>query len=110
MKKVIVINSDTMGNGSGELGKILVGSFLRKLWAHDMKPDTVVFYNAGVKLLTKDSEVIDALHELHKAGTDLVACGTCVDYFKLQDTIDVARVSNMPEIVSIMMDAQVVTI
>lgn len=110
VKKVIVIDSDTMGKGSNELGKILIGSFLRKLWAHDTKPDAIVFYNAGVKLLKNDSEVLDALHGLHKAGTDLVACGTCVNYFELQDTMDAARVSNMPEIVSILMDAAVVTI
>ncbi len=99
-----------MGAGSEKLGKTLIGSFFRKLWANEMKPDTIVFYNAGVKLLTKDSEVLGALHELHTAGTDLVACGTCVNYYKLQDTIDAARVSNMPEIVSILMGAEVVTI
>jgi selenium metabolism protein YedF len=110
VRKVIVINSDTMGHGSEELGKTLVGSFLRKLWAHDARPDAIVFYNTGVKLLTSDSDALDALHELHKNGTDLVACGTCVNYFNLQNTIGVGRISNMPEIVSILMDAQVVTI
>ena len=110
MQKVIVINGDTMGAGSEELGKILIGSFLRKLQTSDTKPDKIVFYNAGVKLLAKDSEVLDALQELHKEGIDLVACGTCVNFFELQDTVVVGRVSTMPEIISILMSAEVVTI
>ncbi len=110
MKRVIVINSDAMGKGSEKLGKTLIGSFLRKLQATDTKPDKIVFYNAGVKLLAHGSDVLDTVEELHKAGIDLVACGTCVNYFKLQDSIVVGRVSTMPEIISILMSADVVTI
>jgi selenium metabolism protein YedF len=100
MKKVIVINSESFGRGSEELGKKLMGAFLKKLWASDSKPGQIVFYNSGVKLLGPDSPVLDALNALFDSGVDLLACGTCITYFELDDKIKVGRVSNMEEIVA----------
>jgi selenium metabolism protein YedF len=106
MKSTVVVNSSTLGAGSEELGERLIGSFLRKLWAEKVKPDVVVFYNSGVKLLAEGSSVLDALHALQGAGVDLVACGTCVDYFKLNGKVVVGRVSDMQEIVSLLMNSE----
>ncbi|MFH1652600.1 MAG: DsrE family protein [Pseudomonadota bacterium] len=70
-----------------------------------------MLYNAGVKLLTNSGGVIDAMELLTKAGIDLIACGTCVEYYGIKDEISVGRVSNMQEIVKIMTTAKdVVTI
>jgi len=111
MSKAIVINSDSMGEGSRELGQKLLGAFLRKLWAADEKPDSIVFYNAGVKLLAKGSTVLDVLDGLSDSGVDLLACGTCVDYYQLKDEIVVGRVSNMEEISALFLQsASVITI
>jgi selenium metabolism protein YedF len=103
MKRTVVINSKTLGSGSDELGRNLMGSFLRKLWASDAKPDAIIFYNAGVTLLAEGSPVLDALDALFKAGVDLIACGTCVAYYKLEDKLVGGRVSTMQEIVSVML-------
>jgi hypothetical protein len=64
---VIIINNETMGRGVEELGKKLIGSFLRKLCAAENKPDKIFFYNSGVKLLSRESLVLDALDMLSKA-------------------------------------------
>lgn len=109
--KVVVVNSTAMGRGNDDLGKTLMGAFLRKLWASDSKPDAMIFYNEGVKLLAKGSEVLDALNALADSGVDLLACGTCVKYFGLDDQVMVGRVSNMEEITGLFMSAaSVVTI
>ena len=112
MKRVILINSDTMGRGSEELGGQLMGSFLRKILITGSKPDTIIFYNAGVKLLQEKSSVLDAVEALFRSGVDVVACGTCVTYYQIADTLAVGRVSNMQEIASTLLDSQttVVTI
>ena len=111
MGKTIVIRSEFLGSGSDELGERLMGSFLRKLWAEDARPTTIIFYNSGVKLVAEDSKVLDALTELHAAGVDLVACGTCVGYFEVKDKVKAGRVSDMREIVSLLMNAEsVVTV
>jgi hypothetical protein len=52
MKTTILLHSESLGRGSDELGQRLIGSFLRKLWASEKKPDTLIFYNSAVQLLT----------------------------------------------------------
>jgi len=104
MSKTIIVNSETFGVGSDELGQQLMGSFLRKLWGLDNKPAAIVFYNSGVKLLAEGSSVLDALDGLSQAGVDLIACGTCVSYFKLKDKIVVGRISNMTEIATTLLE------
>ena len=111
MRKVVVLHSDTMGRGDDELGKLLVPKFLNSLWKCETKPDAILFYNSGVKLLAEGGAILEALKNLEASGVELVACGTCVSYFKLNDKIHVGRVSGMDEIVTTMMQAEsVVTI
>ena len=106
MKKLVVINSEFFGRGSDELGKKLIGSFLRKVWSQDDKPDAVIFYNSAVKLLEKGSPVLDALDALAAAGVDLIACGTCVTHYELKSKLALGRVSDMQEISSSLMSAE----
>lgn len=111
MKKTIVINSETFGRGDDELGKKLMAPFLRKLLIAEKKPERIIFYNAGVKLLAEGSPVLYELEELAAAGIELVGCGTCIGYFKLDDRIAVGRKSNMQEIVGYLTEADgVVTV
>lgn len=42
-KTTIILQSDSLGRGIDELGKTLAGLYLRKLWASDKKPDTIIF-------------------------------------------------------------------
>ncbi len=111
MKKIIVLNSEVMGRGDDELGARLLGNFLRKLWASPEKPAAMVFYNSAVKLLGSGSAASVALDGLSRAGVDLVACGTCVGHFQLDQRLAVGRVGDMQEIVGLLMASeQVITI
>ena len=94
-----------------ELGARLTGSFLRKLCQEGRKPDAIIFYGTGISLLTGDSPVLDALEILEGQGVDLIGCGTCAGYYGVKDDIRTGRVSDMREIVSILMGAaSVVTV
>ncbi len=111
MKKVFIINSDSLGAGDQDLGQKLMGAFLRKLWASDTKPEAIICYNSGVKLTAKGSPVLDAMDGLYSAGVDILACGTCVEFYNLKNDIQAGRISNMEEIVSILATAEsVVTV
>lgn len=101
MKTVVIINNETMGHGDKKLGLQLMGSYLKKVWASDTKPHSIVFYNSGVKLLARGSTVIDVLDGLEKAGVELLACGTCLDFYQLEDYLLVGQRSNMEEIVEL---------
>ena len=100
-----------MGKGAEKLGATLMGSFLRKLSVAPERPDVLILYNAGVKLAAVKSAVLDALETLYHKKVDIVACGTCVTYFKLNGKIAVGRISDMAEIAGIITRAkQVITI
>lgn len=111
MKTVFIINSEHMGHGDDDLGATIMGAFYKKLWASPEKPAAILFYNSAVKLLTKAGGSLEALHALREAGVDLIACGTCVNQFELQDEIAEGRISGMEEMVAQMMSAdKVVTL
>ena len=111
MNKILVINRDELGEGNAELGKKLMGIFLRKLWANETKPDVIVLYNSAVKLAAEESTVLDALDGLAKAGVDIVSCVTCIEFFGLKDKVKAGRISGMQEIVeSLMKTDNVITI
>jgi selenium metabolism protein YedF len=111
MNKTIVINSELMGRGDDELGRQIMGSFLRKLSIEENKPKKIIFFNSGVKLLAKGSSVLDGIDLLKKAGIDMMACGTCVNYYKLADKIESGLISDMKSIISTLMNSDdVITI
>jgi selenium metabolism protein YedF len=111
MKQVIIVHGRHLGTGDDTLGEKLMGSFLRKLWASDTPPDCLLFYNSGVLLLRDDSLVLDALAGLHESGAELVACGTCCAFYEMTNRLKIGRISDMQEIVSIMLSAdKVVTV
>jgi intracellular sulfur oxidation DsrE/DsrF family protein len=105
MRTVLQLTSDTMGRGSDDLGAALMANALRKVWASSEKPAAIVFYNSGVKLLADTSPAIDAVEGLGAAGVDLVACGTCVTHFGISDRLTAGRVSDMQEIVGLLLGA-----
>ncbi|WP_242392804.1 sulfurtransferase-like selenium metabolism protein YedF [Anaeromyxobacter oryzisoli] len=95
---VVIVNGEGMGRGDDALGAKLLGNFLRTLTTLEAKPDTLVFYNAGVKLLGSGSASLEALRQLEDAGVDLLACVTCLEFFGLTKDLQVGQVSNMREI------------
>ena len=107
---VVIINGPLMGRGDEELGGKILGSFLNKLgfWKAAEK---VIFYNEGVRLLAEGSPYLANLTLLEEGGVELLACGTCLEYFQLREKIKVGRVSSMDEIVNTIAQAdKVVTI
>jgi selenium metabolism protein YedF len=99
---VIVISANTMGRGNDELGYVLIRAFLHTIAVQAEKPDIMIFYNTGVKLALKESEVLDDLKELASAGVEMLVCGTCLNYFEVKEKLGVGVVSNMYDIAGIM--------
>ena len=106
--RLVVIDSEILGDGPADLGSKLMGSFLRKLCNEGTKPEVMLFYNGGVKLLAEGSHVLDALNVLSEAGVDLVACGTCCGYFGVTDKLAVGRIGDMEEVVRELMNTRTV--
>ncbi|WP_409228429.1 sulfurtransferase-like selenium metabolism protein YedF [Gudongella sp. SC589] len=92
---VLVIQSDQMGKGDEELGKLLMKSFIYTVNETKPHPKAILFYNGGVKLTVKDSPVLDDLQDLLDAGVEIISCGTCLDFYNLKDSLAVGDISNM---------------
>lgn len=102
---VIVVSSDRMGEGDEELGKLLIGNFIKAIKDLDKLPDKIIFYNSGVRLVVKDSANIDHLRQLEKMGVEILLCATCVNYYKLEETTGAGQLSNMYTIAEAMAKA-----
>jgi selenium metabolism protein YedF len=92
---VVLVASDSLGRGDAELGQVLVRGFLHTLNEVEPLPATLVFINSGVKLVTEGSAVLDDLRALCDKGVEVLACGTCLNYYALTDRVAVGQVSNM---------------
>jgi selenium metabolism protein YedF len=105
---VAVISSGCMGTGDDRLGSMLMKSFLFALARQEPLPDTVLLYNGGAFLSCEGSESLEDLKLLEQAGTEILTCGTCLDFYGLKDRLAVGQVTNMYEIVEKQMQAGLV--
>jgi selenium metabolism protein YedF len=102
---VLVIAQDSMGRGSPELGNILIRGFFHTMGEVEPLPQTVIFFNTGVKLACQGSPVLDDLRALEAKGIEILVCGTCLNYFELTDDLAAGQVSNMYDIAETMLRA-----
>lgn len=93
---VLLIPSELMGRGEHEeLGQILIRGFFHTLGEVEPLPDTIIFFNSGVKLVVEGSPVVEDLRALADRGVEVLACGTCLGYYELKDRVAVGEISNM---------------
>ena len=97
-KTIVYLSSDKMGQGSDELGLVLMKNYLFTLTELTSGPDQIFFVNNGVKLACEGSDVLEALNTLACNGVDIASCGLCLDYFEIKDRLQVGRITNMLEI------------
>ncbi|MDR2549497.1 MAG: sulfurtransferase-like selenium metabolism protein YedF [Desulfobulbus sp.] len=102
---VYVISSDSMGRGSEELGWALLQTYIQTIKEIKPLPDKILFYNSGVKLVTAASGALEALKQLQDQGVEILACGTCLDFFQLKSAMRVGQISNMYTIMDAMASA-----
>jgi selenium metabolism protein YedF len=99
---VVAFGKNTMGAGDDELGAVLVKAFIYSLTELDTPPETLLFFNSGVRLTTEGSAVLKDLGTLESRGTVVSSCGTCLDFYGLRDKLAIGSVTNMYAIASSM--------
>lgn len=106
--KVIVIQGEGLGRGDDRLGTLLMANFLRLLGDSESRPARLIFWNSGVRLVCRDSGVLDYLLQLEKKGVELLACTTCLEYFDLVDKQVVGKPTTMAKSIMSMMEYDVI--
>ena len=95
---VVAVGSAVMGSGDDQLGAVLMKGFLYALSQMDRLPDTILFYNGGARLTTEGSQSLEDLRNLEAQGVKIRTCGTCLDFYRLKEKLQVGEVTNMYEI------------
>ena len=106
--KTILIQSETLGRGNEELGEMLMANFLWLLGESREKPAALLFWNTGVRLVCEGSWALGHLKDLEKQGIEILACGTCLDYFELADKLKVGKPTNMLKTIESMLTTDMV--
>lgn len=105
---VVVISSLYMGEGDPELGAALMKSYIYALAQQDELPSTILLYNGGVKLACEDSPALQDLKSLEAMGVEILACGTCLNFYGLTDKLQAGTVTNMYAIAEKMSQASLI--
>lgn len=108
--KVILVTTDRMGTGEAELGETVMETFFTLLKQREDLPRAVFLMNRGTFLLTEQSFVAPHLKELSEKGTPVLACKTCVDYYKLEDKMIAGEISGMNVFIELAAQYEVMTI
>jgi len=93
--KVLVLSGEGLGRGDEQLGKLIMANMLRLLGDQTEKPRAIFCWNAGVKLVTEGSPVLDHLRRLEESGVKILACRTCIEWFDLEDEVEIGQISTM---------------
>lgn len=99
---MVYISSSTMGEGSEELGEMLLKAFINTLDTLDPLPAQVVFINGGIRFTTEPGPAVDVLKRLEQKGTEILSCGTCLNFFAKENDLLVGRVTNMYDILQLL--------
>ena len=106
--RVVIVPSNVMGHGDDVMGDVLMKAFVFALTQQDDLPDSILFYNSGVKLTCEGSPVLEDLNKLANAGVEIFSCGTCLKHFDIEDKLAVGAVTNMYVIVEKQIQAGII--
>lgn len=107
----IFVNKEIIGAGNDELGQSLMKMFFYTISEGEDLPKSILFMNGGVKVPTLNDQAIENLKSLQDNGVELLVCGACLNFYGLEDKLEVGKISNMYDITNAMKDAsKVITI
>ena len=101
---LVVIDSSGLGDGEPDLGEKLMKAFLIVLLESGDLPARIISMNSGVFLTTDGSPVLDILKRYEEQGTEILSCGTCLEYYGRRDRLCVGRPTNMRETVDALLN------
>ena len=97
---VYVISSASMGRGSADLGWALLQTYVQTIHKISPLPEKILLYNEGVRLVAEESGALKALEQLQEQGVEILACGTCLNFYELTASLRVGRITDMYEIMN----------
>lgn len=103
---VILVTSYGMGKADEQLQLTLIAKYLELLLQNKSLPAAMCFYTDGVRLVCEGSPILEKLRSLESENVRLIVCSTCLNYFKLNEKVQVGIVGGMPDIIEAQMKAE----
>lgn len=104
----VFVSRERVGEGDPQLGRNLMRMALYTLSESDDAPASLLLMNSGVKLIAGpgcDEQAVGHVRALAERGTEVLVCGTCLNFYGIADDLRVGEVSNMYDILSRMQEA-----
>lgn len=108
--KVILLQSDSIGDVADGLGTTVLETFLTVLKTDHKLPAAIFCMNRGVLALTSKSLASLKLAELEAAGVQVYACKTCVDHYGVEADLAAGQISGMNKFVELAANHAVITL
>ena len=101
---LLILKSSGFGDGEPDLGMKLMSSFLDMLLESNDIPSKIICLNAGIFLSTSGSSAENQMNKFIEAGSEILSCGTCLDYYDRKDKLIVGKVTNMRDTIRAMIE------
>ena len=101
---LLVLKSSGLGEGEPDLGLKLIGSFLDMLLETGNVPSKIICINSGIFLTTAGTPVEKQMEKFAEAGTEILSCATCLNYYKRKDMLIIGGPTTMRDIVKTMLE------
>ena len=111
LNKTVFVKTDKIG--AGELGTILMKSFLKTILEFKELPKNIVFVNEGVFLTTKEEnlDLIENLKKLEEKGVNIYSCGLCLNFYNIDPSeLKVGEIGNAYDSVDMLLNTDAVSL
>lgn len=99
--KSYIVGRDTLGHGDREIGAKLMTAYFNVSSEYPISAAKIFFLNTGVNLALEGADTLDGLKQLEHMGTEIIVCGTCLDFFNKRDQLKVGRIGTMHDLISL---------
>jgi len=101
---LLLIKSSMLGEGEPDLGEKLLRVFLLQLLETGSVPARIICMNTGIFLTTEGSSMQDLMERFASAGSKILSCGTCLEYYGRADRLVVGEPTNMRDTVQALLN------
>lgn len=96
---LLVLKSSGLGEGEPDLSEKLLKAFLNMMLESGRLPSRIICMNSAIFLSTEGSPVEEIMRKYEEAGTEILSCMTCLDYYGRKEKLIVGKPTNMRETV-----------
>jgi hypothetical protein len=96
---IVLVSNYGMGKTDETLQLTLIGKYFELLIQYGDLPSAICFHTEGVKFVCDGSPVIGQLREVEPKRVRPIICSTCLNYFELNEKVQVAIVGGRGDII-----------